>query len=83
MTSALCKMPEPKTFKFSIESGVASITLSRADKLNALTFAIYNELADTFAALDSVNEVRAIMITGEGRAFCSGGDVEDIIGELF
>ena len=73
----------PKTFRFSIESGVASITLDRADKLNALTFGIYNELADTFAALDSMSEVRAILITGEGRAFCSGGDVEDIIGELF
>jgi len=73
----------PKTFKFSIESGVATITLDRADKLNALTFGIYNELADTFATLDSMDEVRAILITGEGRAFCSGGDVEDIIGELF
>lgn len=73
----------PKTFKFSIDSGVATITLDRADKLNALTFGIYNELADTFATLDSMDEVRAILITGEGRAFCSGGDVEDIIGELF
>jgi enoyl-CoA hydratase/carnithine racemase len=83
MSQAASKIPEPRSFKFNIENGVASITLSRADKLNALTFAIYNELADTFAALDSVSEVRAILITGEGRAFCSGGDVEDIIGELF
>ncbi len=82
MSSATSKI-DPKSFKFNVENGVASITLSRADKLNALTFAIYGELADTFAALDSVNEVRAILITGEGRAFCSGGDVEDIIGELF
>ena len=73
-----------RSFKFSKSSRAWHRSRSsRADKLNALTFGIYNELADTFAALDSVNDVRAIMITGEGRAFCSGGDVEDIIGELF
>ena len=73
----------PKTFKYSLEDGVATITLDRADRLNALTFPIYEELRDTFAALDHEPAVRAIVITGEGRAFCSGGDVDDIIGELF
>ncbi len=76
-------MIAPKTFRYAVVDGVAEIVLDRPDRLNALTFAIYEELRDTFAALDSEETVRAIMITGEGRAFCSGGDVEDIIGELF
>ncbi len=76
-------MIHAKTFRYSVDAGVAEIVLDRADRLNALTFAIYEELRDTFAALDHEEDVRAIMITGEGRAFCSGGDVEDIIGELF
>ncbi len=74
----------PKNFRYEqTKSGVATITLARPDRLNALTFAIYEELRDTFAALDHDDSVRAVIITGEGRAFCSGGDVEDIIGELF
>jgi len=73
----------PKTFRYSLEAGVATIVLDRPDRLNALTFAIYEELRDTFAALDAEEGVRVVVITGEGRAFCSGGDVEDIIGELF
>ncbi len=76
-------MIAPKTFRYSVAAGVAEIVLDRPDRLNALTFAIYEELRDTFAALDAENDVRAVVITGEGRAFCSGGDVEDIIGELF
>ena len=75
---------KPKTFEYELyESGVATITLSRPDTLNSLTFAVYEELRDTFVALDRDDAVRAIVITGKGRAFCSGGDVEDIIGELF
>jgi enoyl-CoA hydratase/carnithine racemase len=50
--------------------------------LNALTFEVYRELTDTFAALEHEGEVRAVVVTGEGRAFCSGGDVRDIIGAL-
>jgi enoyl-CoA hydratase/carnithine racemase len=76
-------MISAKTFRYSVHQGVAEIVLDRPDRLNALTFAIYEELRDTFAALDHEDDVRSIMITGEGRAFCSGGDVEDIIGELF
>lgn len=76
-------MISPKTFRFAVSRGVAEITLDRPDRLNALTFASYEELTETFAALDHEEQVRAIVITGEGRAFCSGGDVEDIIGELF
>ena len=73
----------PQNFSYRVEGQVGIITLNRADRLNALTFAIYEELRDFFAWLDGRPEVRAIVINGEGRAFCSGGDVEDIIGELF
>jgi enoyl-CoA hydratase/carnithine racemase len=74
-----------KTFRYAHDtrSGVATITLDRPERLNALTFAVYEELRDTFARLDTEPGVRAVVITGNGRAFCSGGDVEDIIGALF
>ena len=77
------KTLSPKSFRFELDKGVGHVTLDRPDKLNALTFGIYEELADAFATLNDMPEVRALTITGEGRAFCSGGDVEDIIGELF
>jgi len=77
---------DPESFDWALDDdGVATITLSRPDRINALTFQIYAELRDTFRALkDGHPEVRAVVIRGEGpRGFCSGGDVEDIIGELF
>lgn len=61
---------------------MATITLNRPDRLNALTFDIYDELRNTFRALSTEPGVRALVITGEGKAFCSGGDVHDIIGAL-
>src|SRR6266511_3764907 len=64
-------------------SSVATITLNRPYRLNALTFDVYRELRDAFRTLDDEPGVRAVIITGSGRAFCSGGDVEDIIGALF
>jgi enoyl-CoA hydratase/carnithine racemase len=73
----------PQSFELSIERGVAAITLSRPDRLNALTFEVYGELAATFRSLEKCAEARAVMITGKGRGFCSGGDVEGIIAELF
>jgi enoyl-CoA hydratase/carnithine racemase len=76
-------MLSPKGFLYNERNGVATITLNRPERLNALTFDIYRELTDTFAALQHENSVRAVVITGSGRAFCSGGDVHDIIGELF
>jgi enoyl-CoA hydratase/carnithine racemase len=72
----------PKSFELAIDRGVAEITLSRPERLNALTFEVYRELADTFVSLE-VPEVRAVVLTGKGRGFCSGGDVEGIIAELF
>src|SRR5438105_12772020 len=74
--------PQSFLYRHDPHSGVATITLNRPDRLNALTFDVYRELRDTFRALDTEPGVRAIVITGAGRAFCSGGDVEDIIGAL-
>ena len=76
-------MLEPKSFLYEVRDHVGWITLNRPERLNALTFEVYRELTDVFAALRSETEVRAVVITGAGRAFCSGGDVHDIIGELF
>jgi enoyl-CoA hydratase/carnithine racemase len=75
----------PTSFLYTVDSAtaVATITLNRPERLNALTFEVYTELRDTFRALDTEPGVRAIVITGAGRAFCTGGDVEDIIGALF
>jgi len=74
----------PKSFRYEMNpaTGVVTITLNRPDRLNALTFEVYAELRDAFAALDTEAGVRAVVVTGAGRAFCSGGDVEDIIGAL-
>ena len=77
-------MKRPTSFLYEqTDTGVATITLNRPERLNALTFEVYRELTDTFAALRSENDVRVVVITGAGRAFCSGGDVRDIIGALF
>jgi len=62
--------------------GVCLITLDRPERLNALTFDVYRELTDRFASLADDNRAHAVVITGAGRAFCSGGDVHDIIGRL-
>src|ERR671919_136859 len=78
-------MKTPTSFRYALDAttGVATITLDRPERLNALTFEIYDELRHTFRALSSEDGVRAIVITGSGKAFCSGGDVHDIIGALF
>ena len=57
------------------KNGIATVMLNRADKLNALSGEMYHELADTFAALNTDENVRAVILTGAGRAFCAGGDV--------
>ena len=77
-------MKQPSHFLLEVDSqGIATITLNRPERLNALTFDVYRELTDTFAGLQKERDVRVVVITGTGRAFCSGGDVHDIIGELF
>jgi len=76
-------MKSPTSFQYQQTESVATITLDRPDRLNALTFEVYRELTELFAALKSEDSVKVVVITGTGRAFCSGGDVHDIIGELF
>src|SRR4026208_1319278 len=76
-------MISPQSFLYELKDGAATITLNRPERLNALTFEVYRELSDTFLALRAESAARVVVITGTGRAFCSGGDVHDIIGELF
>src|SRR5260370_28878449 len=75
-------MDTPKTFLYEQHDAVATITLNRPARLNAITFEVYHELTAFFAKLRDEKTVRVVVITGAGRAFCSGGDVRDIIGEL-
>jgi enoyl-CoA hydratase/carnithine racemase len=76
-------MKAPTSFLYEQAGAIATITLNRPERLNALTFTVYRELTDMFRALREDQSVKVVVITGAGRAFCSGGDVHDIIGELF
>jgi enoyl-CoA hydratase/carnithine racemase len=69
-----------KHFWFSVEDGVATVRLDRPDKLNALTFEAYADLRDLLAELPQRGDARVLVLRGSGRAFCSGGDVHEIIG---
>lgn len=71
-----------RSFLYEQTGAVATITLNRPERLNAITFEVYRELTDLMYALREESSVRVVVITGAGRAFCSGGDVRDIIGEL-
>jgi enoyl-CoA hydratase/carnithine racemase len=72
----------PQSFRYVEDRGVATITLDRPETLNSLTFEVYRELVTCFRALAGRSGVRAVVVTGAGRAFCTGGDVKEIIGEL-
>jgi enoyl-CoA hydratase/carnithine racemase len=67
-------------FRFSVSDGVGTLTLDRPDKLNALTFEAYADLRDLLAELPQRGDTRVLVVRGSGRAFCSGGDVNEIIG---
>ena len=69
-------------FRFEVEARVATVTFDRPDRLNALTFEAYADLRDLLTELALRDDVAVLVITGEGRGFCSGGDVEDIIGAM-
>ena len=69
-------------FGFALEAGVATLTLNRPERKNPLTFESYAELRDLFRAMRYADDVKAVVITGAGENFCSGGDVHDIIGPL-
>ena len=72
----------PEHFKWQVKDRVATITLNRPERKNPLTFESYAELRDTFHRLQYAEDVRAVVLAGEGGNFCSGGDVHDIIGPL-
>ena len=69
-------------FSYAFEAGVATLTLNRPERKNPLTFDSYHELRNLFAALNHATDVKAVILTGEGGNFCSGGDVHEIIGPL-
>ena len=74
--------PRPRSFHYEQNGAVATLRLDRPAALNALTFEVYRELIETFRGLRDRPAVRVAVITGTGKAFCTGGDVKDIIGDL-
>lgn len=72
----------PRRFHYAEDGPVATFRLDRPAALNALTFEVYRELIDEFRALRERPRVRVAVLTGTGKAFCTGGDVKDIIGDL-
>ena len=75
-------MKQPKHFLWRVEGRVGVITLNRPERKNPLTFESYAELRDFFRDLKSEKDIRAVVLTGAGGNFCSGGDVHEIIGPL-
>jgi enoyl-CoA hydratase/carnithine racemase len=73
---------EWKHFRFDVSDDVATVTFTRPEVLNALTFDVYADLRDLLTELPHRDDVRVLVLTGEGRGFCSGGDVHEIIGQL-
>lgn len=69
-------------FKYEVEAGVATITFNRPKVLNALTFDVYAQFRDLLEDLRYDDDVKVLVLTGEGKGFCSGGDVHEIIGAL-
>jgi enoyl-CoA hydratase/carnithine racemase len=72
----------PRHFGWSVDDRVATITLDRPERKNPLTFESYRELISAFRALQKMDDVKAVVITGAGGNFSSGGDVHEIIGPL-
>lgn len=68
--------------RYEVADRVATVTLDHPERKNPLTFAVYAELRDWFGALRERDDIRAVILTGAGGNFCSGGDVHDIIGPL-
>ena len=73
---------KPKHFLWSVDGAVATVTLNRPDKKNPLTFDAYIEIRDTFRELIDAEDIDAVVISGAGGNFSSGGDVHEIIGPL-
>src|SRR5262249_47294050 len=70
------------SFHYEEKGSVARLVLDRPAALNALTFDVYRDLTETFRGLAGRRDLRGVVLTGRGRAFCTGGDVKEIIGEL-
>ncbi|NSC24411.1 enoyl-CoA hydratase family protein [Streptomyces albus subsp. chlorinus] len=79
-TGSAPRTPRWRHLEVREEGGVTTVTLARPAKLNALTFEAYADLRDLLAELSHRDRPRALVLAGEGRGFCSGGDVEEIIG---
>ncbi|MEU7425592.1 enoyl-CoA hydratase family protein [Streptomyces sp. NPDC040750] len=79
-TGSAARTSDWEHLRVQLADGVATVTLARPDKLNALTFGAYADLRDLLAELSRERSARALVLAGEGRGFCSGGDVEEIIG---
>lgn len=69
-----------ETLEITCENGVALVKLNRPEKMNPLSMQMLFELADAFVQLRSDNDVKVIVLTGAGRAFCAGGDINDMMG---
>ncbi len=69
-------------FGWEVADGVGTLTLDRPDRLNALTLDVYADLVKLTGSLPALADVRVVVVTGRGRGFCSGGDIEDIMGPL-
>ena len=65
----------PETLTYAITDGVATITLNRPDRLNAFNRTMFGELLEAFDETDADDAVRAVVVTGAGRAFCAGADL--------
>jgi enoyl-CoA hydratase/carnithine racemase len=77
------ELAKPQHVRLEVRERVATITLSEhPERKNPLTFGSYTALRDLFRALVDVDDVKAVVLTGAGEDFCSGGDVHDIIGPL-
>src|ERR1017187_6196525 len=73
---------ESRHFKYEVANKVATITLNRPERKNPLTFDSYAELRELFRAMAHAEDIKAVIVTGAGENFCSGGDVHEIIGPL-
>lgn len=69
-------------FLYEVKEGIATVAFNRPEVLNALTFEVYAQFRDLLAELRRDEQVRVLIVTGQGRAFCAGGDVHKIIGDL-
>jgi 2-(1,2-epoxy-1,2-dihydrophenyl)acetyl-CoA isomerase len=70
-------MNRAKTVRWVSDEGVGLITMNRPEKLNALNWDLFEDMKETLRAAEEDNEVRALILTGEGKGFCAGGDLED------